>query len=292
MRPPLVSVILPTHNRVGFIERAVASVLAQSEQDFELIIVDDASSDATPDLLRRLATDDPRIRILHNAQPKGGGGARNTGIEASSGKWIAFLDDDDEWMPTKLARQLAQLADDADAVACGCSFEQHFPSRRARVFRVPENVTLPQILRENVLGGASVCMCSRELLLRIGGFDPQLRSAQDYDLWIRLRQQGRVAVCREPLVKYQEHDGDRITTRIDSQLTGGRRLYFKFRQKMERAARQRHLSFLCFIKSCQRNRGGNFRLRYLALCLRNSTFRAAISYAAHCVPKLLKDSFV
>ena len=287
--PPRVSVILPTHNRVAFIERSTASVLAQTASDLELIIVDDASTDSTAEVLRRLAAAEPRIRVIHNAQARGGGGARNVGIEAARGQWVAFLDDDDEWLPHKLEHQLAKLAGDPGAVACGCHFEQHFPSGKTRVFRVPENVTLQHLWRNNVLGGASVCICSRETLSRIGGFDARLRAAQDYDLWIRLRQQGRIAVCPEPLVKYQEHGGDRISSRLDSQLRGARRLYFKYRREMGEIDRQRHLSFLCYVKSYQSQRRVRFRLRYLVLCLRNSTWRAALSHGAHSAPRLIKD---
>jgi glycosyltransferase involved in cell wall biosynthesis len=286
---PIVSVVLPTHNRVAFIERAVASVLTQSESDLELIIVDDGSTDGTPQLLRRLAASEPRIRLMRNDQPRGGGGARNVGIEASLGKWVAFLDDDDEWLPKKLECQLARLADDPGAVACACDFQQHFPSGKTRLFRVPTNVTLQHLWRNNVLGGASVCVCSRETLVRIGGFDTRLRAAQDYDLWIRLRQQGRIAVCPEPLVKYQEHEGDRISSRFDSQLRGARRLYFKYRRELGEGDRRRHLSFLCYVKSYQSTRRVRFRLRYLMLCLRNSTLRAALSHGAHSAPRLIKD---
>jgi glycosyltransferase involved in cell wall biosynthesis len=286
---PLVSVILPTQNRLHFLRAAVASVLAQTERDFELLVVDDASTDGTKEWLQQLAGSDSRIRVLRNERPAGGGGARNTGIEASRGTWVAFLDDDDEWLPDKLKRQLAELEKHTDAIACACSFEVHFPSGKTRPFHIPQSVTLRQILSSNVLGGASVCICSRALLLRIGGFDPRLRSSQDHDLWIRLCENGNVAVCPEPLVKYREHDGDRITRRMDSQLRGARRVYFKHRRRMEREARRSHVSYLCFVKSCQPQRGRRSRLRYLALCLRHAPLRAALSLGARSAPQLIRD---
>jgi GT2 family glycosyltransferase len=144
-------------------------------------------------------------------------------------------------------------------------------------------------LRDNLLGGASVCVASREALERLGGFDPRLRSSQDWDLWIRLRQQGRIIVCPEPLVNYLEHDGERITNRLDSQLRGALRIYFKYRLEMDEAARRRHLSLLCYVKSRQSKRRSGFRLRYLALCLRTSTWRAALSHGVRSAPGIIRD---
>ena len=96
--------------------RAVTSVLAQSEEDFELIVIDDASEDGTGEYLAAVARQDCRVRVLRNARPQGGAGARNKGIAVSSGKWIAFLDDDDEWMSTKLQHQVRKLDSEPDAV--------------------------------------------------------------------------------------------------------------------------------------------------------------------------------
>src|SRR3954471_3920817 len=109
MTTPRVSVVVPTHNRADVVGRAVASVLAQTERDLEVIVVDDASTDGTAQRLAELAKGDDRIRIIANAVALGGGGARNAGIAASRGQWVAFLDDDDEWLPAKLAIQLETL---------------------------------------------------------------------------------------------------------------------------------------------------------------------------------------
>ena len=124
MFSPIVSVVLPTHNRVDFLRLAISSVRNQTEKNIEIIVVDDASSDGTTKFLSGLLKIDSRITVLKNSISLGGGGARNAGILASKSKWIAFLDDDDLWMENKLEVQLQALAKEPDAVACSCSYMQ------------------------------------------------------------------------------------------------------------------------------------------------------------------------
>jgi glycosyltransferase involved in cell wall biosynthesis len=214
---PLVSVVLPTRDRLGLLRRAVASVRAQTEQRFELIVVDDASTDGTQAYLESLPAADGRIRVVRNAVPGGGGGARNEGLRLSRGEWIAFIDDDDEWMAHKLERQLQTLSSNATAVACSCSYLVRSAARGWRVMPPRANASLQQLLMYNCLGGASVCLCSSAVLRNIGGFDARLKAAQDLDLWVRLRQQGDVAVCTEALVVHRAHTGPRITTNAQAQ---------------------------------------------------------------------------
>ena len=102
---PLVSVIIPTYNRASLIDRAVASVLGQTRDDLELVVVDDGSTDVTVDLLAGYRSD-PRFHILCLPQNRGVSAARNAGAGATGAPWIAFLDSDDEWLPDKLSRQL------------------------------------------------------------------------------------------------------------------------------------------------------------------------------------------
>lgn len=292
MRQPLVSVVIPTHNRLKFLQRAMATVLGQTEQNFELIIIDDASTDGTGLYLANLATQDSRIQILSNTESKGGAGARNKGISSSRGKWIAFLDDDDEWMPTKLKRQLQALQAKPSAVACSCSFVQRFPSGISKTIKVPENVTLQQLLSGSVLGGASMCLCSGSVLREIGGFDANFRSGQDWDLWVRLRQQGNIVVCPEALVLYHVHEGMRISNNMRSQYLGARRFYFKYRSLMDSSLRRHRLSYNCFIMSRQADRKLRYRLRYLALSLLNTSPRVSLSYAVSSIPRLIRDAFL
>lgn len=291
MKTPLISVVLPTHNRKMLLGRAIRSVLEQTERNIELIVVDDASTDGTTNILNQFANSDSRIKILRNPGSLGGGGARNAGIAASSGKWIAFLDDDDEWLATKLRYQLDKLKACPSAIACSCNFEQYFSSGASKIVRLPENVSLQQLLRGSVLGGASMCLCSKDVLSRIGGFDTKFKSGQDWDLWVRLRQAGDIVVCNDVLVKYQAHDGLRITNNMRSQYLGARRFYFKHRHQMDLSLRRFRVAYSCFIMSRQIERGLRSRLRYLTLSLRHSPLPVGVSYARSSVPRLIRDIF-
>jgi len=265
-------------------------VLQQSESNLELIIVDDASSDETAAFLARLKRHDGRVRTLRNDHPAGGAAARNQGIALSRGQWIAFLDDDDEWMPAKLQRQLQMLQSSPAAVACSCNFVMRFSSGRSKLVQVAKNATLQQLLFENELGSASLCVCSSAVLKDIGGFDASLPSAQDQDLWARVRQHGNVMVCTEPLVLYRAHTGRRISNNMQSQYLGARRFYFKHRHDMDAACRRGRMARTCFLMSRQPDRGARHRLRYLLLSMRNSSPLEALAYAASSLPRLLSDA--
>ena len=106
---PTVSVIIPTYNRAHLVDRAIQSVLNQTYKDFELIIVDDGSTDNTEDIIKEFQKKDERIKYIRHEENRGGSAARNTGIKAAKGEYIAFLDSDDEWLPIKLGRQISEF---------------------------------------------------------------------------------------------------------------------------------------------------------------------------------------
>jgi glycosyltransferase involved in cell wall biosynthesis len=289
---PLVSVILPTRDRLELLRGAVASVRAQSEQRFELIVVDDLSTDGTQAYLARLAAEDGRIRVVRNAVAAGGGGARNEGIKLSRGQWVAFIDDDDEWMPNKLEQQLRTLRSNTTAVACSCSFVVRSGSGASRVFVARANTTVQELLVYNWLGGASGCLCASEALSDIGGFDAKLKAAQDLDLWVRLRQRGDVVVCAEALVLHQAHAGPRITTNVRSQYMGARRFYLKHRDLMSAATRRHRMSYSCYVMSTEVTRRLRRRLRFLTMALLNSSPRYSLGYIKRSVPMLVRDALL
>jgi glycosyltransferase involved in cell wall biosynthesis len=287
---PLVSVILPTHNRVDLLAGAVESVLSQTERGFELIVVDDGSRDATPEYLAALTSRDRRARSIRLEIPRGGGGARNEGLRLSRGDWVAFLDDDDRWLPSKLETQLAAVRAHPAAVAASCGYERVFPSRKRQVVAVPPAVKLRDLFEFNVLGSASLCFASAQALRAIEGFDTSLVAGQDLDLWVRLRQLGEIVVCSEPLVLYYVHDGPRITNNMLSQYAGSRRFYFKHRHLMDRAVRRHRIAHASFLMSRQLERRLYRRIRFLLIAMRNAKLRDAIAYARSSLPRLLRDA--
>lgn len=287
---PLVSVVLPTHNRVELLAGAVESVLAQTERRLELIVVDDGSMDSTPEYLAALTRRDLRARSIRLENPRGGGAARNEGIRLSQGEWVAFLDDDDRWLPTKIEKQLATLRAHPNAVAASCGYERVFASRRRRVVAVPASVELSDLFDSNVLGSASLCLGSARALGSIAGFDTSLLAGQDLDLWVRLRQLGEIVVCREPLVLYHVHEGPRISNNMFSQYAGSRHFYFKHRHLMDAAMRRHRMAHASFLMSRQNQRSPSRRLRFLLIAIRNAKLGDAIAYIRSSLPRLLRHA--
>ena len=281
---PLISVVIPTHNRASMLKKAIDSVLQQTETDLELIIVDDASTDETSELLNEYVKTDARINVIKNKVALGGGGARNVGISASKGKWVAFLDDDDEWYKNKLSLQLEMIKLFPSAIACSCDYEHHYPFGLKKKFTLPKRVSLNDLYYGNSLGGASMCFCLRNILVSIGGFDTKLKSGQDWDLWVRLRTQGQVVVCSKPLVRYMDHFGFRISNNMRSQYLGSRYFYFKHRDNMDVDLRQFRICHLCFLKSRDTTKNLKNRLHYLFLAVYFSDVWTGLKY--------LKNSFL
>jgi glycosyltransferase involved in cell wall biosynthesis len=204
---PLVSVVVPTHNRARLLKRTLRSILDQRVSDLEVIVVDDGSADETASLA---AGADTRVRVLRNAVPSGVSAARNRGIAAARGGWVAFCDDDDLWSPDKLARQLLAAehyrtnwayAGDVN-VDDGLHVLSGGPPPDAEA-------VLALLPRWNPLSsGGSNVIVRTETLTAVGGFDPGLRRTEDWDLWIRLARTGPPACACEPLVAYRFHGGN------------------------------------------------------------------------------------
>ena len=262
---PCVSVVIPTRNRRARLERALRSVLAQTWRPLEVIVIDDASTDETSTLLSPLQTDGVRWRCLRNETPKGGAAARNQGIATATGTAVAFLDDDDTWLPEKIERQMAMLAERPEAVAVTCSYLVSTPGRPDHVVRPDGRADEQHLLWANDLGGASVCLSPTGRLRSIGGFDATLPSAQDWDLWIRLRELGPIAVCQDALVRYDRHDGPRISTNTPAMYVGRRKVFFRYRAHM---SAETHDLALALLLSCRFVAGRPHAKAALVLCRR------------------------
>jgi glycosyltransferase involved in cell wall biosynthesis len=188
---PDISVVIATYNRVSLLPRAVESVLAQHDADFELIVVDDASTDGTRAYLDSLG--DPRIRVLHCETNLGPSGARNRGLEAAGARVVAFLDSDDRYLPRRLATPLAALAD--PSVVSVLSSAQRYDRGTLRGARIPDLTLAPAafewaLICDLIPVEASSLTVRREVALGAGGFCPSLRLAEDRDFLIRLARYG------------------------------------------------------------------------------------------------------
>jgi glycosyltransferase involved in cell wall biosynthesis len=208
-RPPLVSVVIPTYNRWPMIAEAVESVLAQTFNAFELIVVDDGSTDNTTHLLRSC---DSRLRIF--SQPRAGvAAARNAGVARSRGKYIAFLDSDDLWSPAKLASQ-ADFMERNSGVHI-CQTEEIWIRRGVRVnprsrHRKPTGDIFRRSL-ELCLVSPSAVMMTKELFYWAGGFDESFPVCEDYDLWLRIAVGYPVYLIDRPLVTKRGGHADQLS---------------------------------------------------------------------------------
>ncbi len=200
---PLVSVILPTYNRAATLDRAVRSVLLQDYRNFELIVIDDGSTDETSSYISTIQ--DKRLRYLRQERNQGVAAARNVGMAAAKGQLIAFLDSDDAWMPEKLARQVAQMQRSARRVGllytglaiehADGSIETWRPHARGYV--------LGKMLQRNIVHfGTSSTMIRAEAAEVVGGFDTTWPANEDHDYWVRIARFYEFDFDAEPLAVY------------------------------------------------------------------------------------------
>ena len=217
----LVSVVLPTYQRPTHLRRAIDSVVAQTYENWELIVVDDNDTGSdfrreTQELMEQYAHD-PKIRYVQRKTNGGGGAARNTGIQSASGDYVAFLDDDDEWLASKLAEQVACFQSSPDIVGAVYTGTSVVNAENGRPYIASARYAgdlSPRILAGNLIGTTSTIMCRRSAFLEAGLFDERLAAAQDLDLYIRLAQRHHFACIDKPLVVRNKHGGARITSNL------------------------------------------------------------------------------
>jgi glycosyltransferase involved in cell wall biosynthesis len=198
-RHPLVSVIIPAYNRAAWVREAAASVLAQTWREFELLVVDDGSTDAT---LEALAPFRWQLKLFRRRSRRGVAAARNLGAAAARGQWLAFLDSDDLWLPDKLARQMAYLARHPDLLICQTDetwLRRGVRVNKPRTHEKVEGRIFLQSLKRCCVSPSAVIL-HRRVFAAAGGFDEGLPAAEDYDLWLRLSWRYEVGLVPEALV--------------------------------------------------------------------------------------------
>lgn len=236
-----ISVIIPTYNDSQHLTRAIDSVLRQTIDVHEIIVVDDASTEDISPILTQY--DDDRIRVERHQTNRGGSAARNTGIKLATGDYLAFLDADDEWLESKLERQLDVLESRSDewvAVHCDREYQLSLTSRLGYFLSAMIGVRtdppkeggeelIKDILLINLSTGASTLMVTKELTEAIGGFDPEFPRHQDWEFLIRVLQHGKLAYVDLPLVikhgtgrpdaSVHEEAKELLLTKFDNEVT-------------------------------------------------------------------------
>ena len=216
---PAVSVVIPLYNKVSYVHRAIDSVFDQSFEDLEVIVVDDGSTDAGGEVVAGIQ--DPRLRLIRQANA-GVAAARNVGVRAARGRWVAFLDADDTWRPDRLARQFAALLRAPDVVWAAGAF---VTTGRGRTRQAPDTPDAwfaeADVLKDalSILGAGwmlwtGTVMVRRDVFAQLGGFDPMLKVGEDVYLWARLAvQHPRLVYVRTPIATYAQDDRNSLTKR-------------------------------------------------------------------------------
>lgn len=225
---PKISVIIPTKNRADYVAKAIKSVLNQTFQDFEILIIDGGSTNATKEILRNFV--DARILYFSQKDKKGVSAARNLGINQSRGQFISFLDDDDVWMPRKLEKQIALLRQNKSfSVVYGLSsYVIQSDGRVIGLYNRPNFIggIYPRILEENIIGNCSSILIRKECF-EMELFDVDLPAAEDWDLWIRLAKKFCFKPIDEPLDAYRLH-GERLTRSYYGVLHAAKTMFKKY----------------------------------------------------------------
>jgi glycosyltransferase involved in cell wall biosynthesis len=244
---PTVSVVLPSYNRANLLPQAIQSVLAQTCSSWELIVVDDGSNDGTEQTVRSFSS--TRIKYLRHSLNRGAGCARNTGIQAARGSYVAFLDSDDEWLPEKLAKDVDTF-ESSDAslglVYSGTALVDADGKSVQGVLPPMEGRVLQNLLRRNFINSCSSATVRRDVLRLVGGFDETLPTQQDWDLWLRIAKRFAVAHVDDCLVK--RHLGpDRLSSSLSKIYEGKAAVIQKHRAEMPPDVLAAHISILAML---------------------------------------------
>ena len=219
MNKGLVSIIIPTHNRAKMVQRAIQSVFQQTYRNVEVIVVANGCVDDTSKIINDCIKKYKKIKFLEYQESLGGAEARNKGIHIAQGEYIAFLDDDDEWIETKLEKQVNILKKYDFCIVGSNYYEISQSSIKERKFK--EIVSFYDMNFENILGSYTFCMTKKEYIQGLI-INKNLKANQDYDLWLKILQKTKkdAYIIQEYLSKYYQHS-EKISTnyknKIDAQ---------------------------------------------------------------------------
>jgi glycosyltransferase involved in cell wall biosynthesis len=208
---PAVSVIVPTFNRLEYLRTAIDSIFNQTHSDWELLIADDGSAEATREYLRELSGL-PKVRVIWMSHTGIPAAVRNAALREARGKYVAFLDSDDLWDSRKLEAQLAVMQTHSrcqwsyTAFTNVDEFGVVLPTEIQRRWVPCDGEIFERMLRAEVSLRTPCVLATRQLLMEVGGFDESITSGEDYDLWYRLALRSEIAVINEPLVTIRRHD--------------------------------------------------------------------------------------
>jgi glycosyltransferase involved in cell wall biosynthesis len=224
---PIVSVVIPTYNRKFMLKRALETVLNQTLNEIEVIIVDNASTDGTETMVNSFK--DQRINYIRHDFNKGGPAARNTGIKSAKASFIALLDDDDEWFPEKLAKQVQKIRQASANTGLVYTSAEIFDEINRKVLSVNSTGPRGQVYKRLLLGtlfASATVLIKRECFDRVGVFDEDLSSCQDWDMWLRIAECFEFEYVDENLARINVH-GKQISSDYAQMIPGRTRMVQK-----------------------------------------------------------------
>lgn len=249
----LVSAVITTHKREPkIVERALKSILNQTYKDIEVIVVDDSPASyehrCEVEMMVERYSSKGVIYISHETC-QGACVARNTGLYNSKGEFIAYLDDDDEWKPEKIERQIEKFNKESVALVY-CGAESIFESENKTVKwnqLFLSGMIYSELLKENFIGSTSFPLIRKQALVAVGGFDKEMQSAQDYDVWLRLTQKYEVDFVEDSLVVYHVHEGEQITKNVKKKISGLERIILKNKELIHKNRKLFWIGYSCLI---------------------------------------------
>lgn len=245
---PLVTAVVTTHNRPEMAKRAIRSVLSQTHSPLEIIVVEDGSNSGIEEWLKKEGIRNVRY-VLHEDN-KGLAAARNTGLHIARGKYVAYLDDDDEWLPVKLAKQVDLFETKGKSVGVVyCGALRISPERKMGREKRPQlRGDIRTAIRENGLSTIpSSGLFRREALVQVGGYDENLLSHVDFDIWLELAGKEYAAeYVDECLVKVHQHEGDKMTADVESRVQATQAFCDKWQCELQSWFGQRGAQRFCF----------------------------------------------
>ena len=221
-RKPIVSTIIPVYNRTETLVRAVQSVLDQTYKSFEIIIVNDGSTIGEFESIKsKLLNMDERIRVIDHIVNRGASAARNTGAKNARGELLAFLDSDDEWLPEKLEMQVNIMKDNHEVGMVSTGFYFIDVNKNVKNVHYPKckHDWLECLFYSNAIGTTSTILLSRECFEKVGGFNENFVSCQDWEFYLKIAKKYKISVIKKPLVNYWYH-GKSISGNYEKVLKG------------------------------------------------------------------------
>lgn len=282
----MVSVIITTYKRpLNILKRAIDSVCAQTYRDIEILIINDNPDENAISEIKRLINKYKQsrdIKYIDYGINKGANYARNVGIANAKGKYIAFLDDDDEWLPTKIEKQVQKMEDISEVGIVYCNFYIMTDNKKKerKIKKIDNEYKLQAILKENFIGSTSFPLIRKSAIEEVGNFDTKMESCQEYELYIRILKKWNLAYIEEELGIYYLGTGSTFKNNYKKYYNGDRRIIDKHRElyiknKAEYIYHLNNMAFI-FLRARQLRYFGIYRKQ--AFIIGGFSFRNSIIY--------------